>query len=462
MVSLISIKHKLKARLGELWWYTIVLFVAGQLGAVINTFVGLWLVPKYVPQQELGAVLPLASVGGLIGLPLTILMMPFLKFLSKYMAQGEDGKVKKLLRDVFLISLATFLAVSSVAYLFMPHIFKRMRVENGSLALLVISSGVLGALAPVFSTALQALKKFRMMAVLGFAGAFIRLVTLWVALPVRGLSGYFVGQITPMVFGMAASVAVLRPHIGRHVKMASYWTADWRPMLLFTVWNALLYSISQIMGTTEGFVIRHRLSDMESAGYYMISRFAEISFYISSACTIVLFPLISEQHERGGQTGERLLTQSTLVSLGTGILFALFIMPVAYFLFRLKADWACYIPLVPHLAVLCCIQVIRGATNSFVMYKLAKNEFNFIPIYALIFGLEAVFLYCLTGYSFFAPWLPSAWLESLRAFNPCRLSVVLGVIFAHSLVVGGYVVGSIIKIRLRSPVCPATVDQRLS
>ena len=91
MIQLQDIKNKIKGHLGELWWYTLVLFIFQQLGAVINAVIGLWLAPKYVTQQELGAVLPLSSVGGLLALPLTILVMPFLKFLSKYMAQGEDG-----------------------------------------------------------------------------------------------------------------------------------------------------------------------------------------------------------------------------------------------------------------------------------------------------------------------------------------------------------------------------------
>jgi len=443
-----AIKAKIKARLGELWWYTLVLFIVQHLSAVINALIGLWLVPKYVPQQELGAVLPLTSVGAVLALPLAILVMPFLKFLSKYMAQGEAGKVKKLLRDVFVITLVVFIVVSFASYFFMPFIFKRMRVENGMLAFLIIISGILGTLAPVFSTALQALKKFKMMSLLGFAGTLVRFLTLVITLPVRGLSGYFVGQITPLLFSMTAVVVALRKHIGPNIKIASYWTADWRPILLFTAWNALLYSISQIMGTTEVFVIRHRLSDVESAGYYMISRFAEIAFYISSACNIVLFPLISEQHENGGKTAHRLLMQSMGVSFVLGGLFALLISPVTYALFRLNPDWSMYSAFVPYLLPLCIVHVIRGVTNNFIIYKLVKSEFDFIPVFGLIFGIETIILYCITGYTFFTPWLPSVWIGSIREFNPCRLSVVLGVVLVHSILQGIYVAVVLVKMRL--------------
>ena len=454
MINIYYRKLKIKACLGELWWYTMVLFLAQLLGAVISAVIGLWLVPQYVPQNELGALLPLSSIGSLLGLPLTILMIPFMKFLTKYMAQEEYGKVKSLLRDVFILAGITFLLISGLAYLFMPLVFARMRVEDGFLSMLIICSGTMGALAPVFSAALQALKKFKMMSLLGFLGSLVRLGTLLIALPVRGLSGYFVGQLVPLVFGILASLAALRKYLSSNVKMVSYWSEDWKPILKFTAWNALLYSASQMMLTTEGFVIRHRLPDVESAGYYMISRFAEISFYISSACTVVLFPLISEHHEKGNNKEHRLLTQAISISFLAGCLFAIAITPAVRLLFIFKADWTVYLPFIPQLFALCILHVIRGSTHSFVIYKTAKNEFGFVPYYMLVFGLEIVVLYGVTGYSFFAQWIPTQWLNTLAAFNPCRLSVVLSITLVHAFAILVYVVVEISRIHLRNRVSP--------
>ena len=63
MVSVMkSILHRIHERCGDLWWYAMLLFVAQRFGDVINMFVGMWLEPKYVPQDELGAVLPLMSI----------------------------------------------------------------------------------------------------------------------------------------------------------------------------------------------------------------------------------------------------------------------------------------------------------------------------------------------------------------------------------------------------------------
>lgn len=462
MLKIQDIKNKIKARLGELWWYTIVLFLAQQLGAVVSAFIGLWLVPQYVPQTELGALLPLASIGGLLGLPLTIIMIPFMKFLTKYMVQEEYGKVKALLRDVFILAGITFFLISGLAYLFMPLVFTRMRVDNGLLSLLIICSGMMGALAPVFNTALQSLKKFKMMSILGILSTLVRLGTLLIALPIRGISGYFLGQITPLVFGMLASLWALRKHLSSNIKMVSYWREDWKPILKFTAWSALLYSSSQVIGTTEGFVIRHRLSDVESAGYYMISRFAEIAFYISSACTVALFPLVSEHHEKGNNQEHRLLMQSTGISVLAGLLFAITITPVVRYLFICKSDWTAYLPFIPQLFALCILHVIRGSTYSFVLYKTAKSEFGFVPYFVVVAVSEISILYGLTGYAFFAPWMPTQLMDALAAFNPCRLSVVLGIMLLHAFAILIYVAVGIVRIQLRSQACPAGGNQSLS
>jgi ABC-type phosphate transport system permease subunit len=185
----------------------------------------------------------------------------------------------------------------------------------------------------------------------------------------------------------------------------------------------------------------------------MISRFAEIAFYISSACTVVLFPLISEQHEQGSNQEHRLLSQATSSSFLAGILFSIMITPLVYYLFVFKADWTIYLPFVPYLSVLCLVHVIRGSTYSFVIYKMAKNEFDFVPYFVGVAGIETLMLYCLTGYAFFAPWMPTQWMQALAACNPCRLSVVLGIMLLSSLFILAYVVVKIARIQLCGRTC---------
>jgi hypothetical protein len=93
---------------------------------------------------------------------------------------------------------------------------------------------------------------------------------------------------------------------------------------------------------------------------------------------------------------------------------------------------------------------------------MAKNEFDFVPYFVGVAGLETLMLYCLTGYAFFAPWMPIQWMDALVEFNPRRLSVVLVIIFLHTFAILGYVVVAIIRIQLRDRAFPAGANQQLS
>ena len=65
-----DILQRIHARVGDLWWYTALLFVAQRFGDAINMFVGMWLVPRYVPQEEnqaIGIRLVLALAAAFLG-----------------------------------------------------------------------------------------------------------------------------------------------------------------------------------------------------------------------------------------------------------------------------------------------------------------------------------------------------------------------------------------------------------
>ena len=100
---MIAIRNKIKSWLGPLWWWSLILFITQRFGDVINVYVGLWLVPKYVSSNELGALLPLTQIAGLLGLPFAIILTPFGKFINTFGAKEEFGKIKALLLDVLIL-----------------------------------------------------------------------------------------------------------------------------------------------------------------------------------------------------------------------------------------------------------------------------------------------------------------------------------------------------------------------
>ena len=126
---------RLHSKLGDLWWYSLMIFVACRSGDVIQAFIGLWLVPKYVGTEELGAVLPLQQLSGLFAVPLAILATVFAKYVNTYATRGEYGKVKSFIRDVLLAACGVFLVCinsSAAKAAKSPRAAARMVDEPGS------------------------------------------------------------------------------------------------------------------------------------------------------------------------------------------------------------------------------------------------------------------------------------------------------------------------------------------
>ena len=187
-----ALLDKLHARLGDFWWYSLILFCACRAADLLNAFVGLWLVPRYVDPSELGAVTPLGNFAGLLALPVAVFANTFRNEVSRLSINQEFGKLKTLMRSVF-IAAGVFLFVAIIVARFtLPMFLERIRIVEGSLGLIIIATSFITAVAPVFTNTIQALKKFKANAVMNLLGAPLRLLTMLVAMPFRPLAGYFV------------------------------------------------------------------------------------------------------------------------------------------------------------------------------------------------------------------------------------------------------------------------------
>ena len=86
---------KLHARLGDFWWYSLMLFCACRAADLMNAFVGLWLVPKYVDSSELGAVMPLTQFANFLAIPIAAFANTFRNEISRLSIAKEFGKLKR-------------------------------------------------------------------------------------------------------------------------------------------------------------------------------------------------------------------------------------------------------------------------------------------------------------------------------------------------------------------------------
>jgi O-antigen/teichoic acid export membrane protein len=427
MINVKDIKENIKFRLGDLWWYTAVLFIAQQLGSVINAFIGLWLVPQYVPKEELGAVLPMLQVGSILGLPVAIMLIPFGKYLNIYLVNGELGKIKSMLRDVAYLTFVFGAIIIVLGFYLMPGIFLRLRIQDGILTWLIILSSIMATIFPLFSQALQGLKKFRAISVLTIAYPFVRLFTMAITLPIRGLSGYFCGSLVADSVGIAATVIGLRNLISRKIPFVSY-LPDVREITRYTLPIALLLIAGRIQCAAEFFIIRHRLPDLESAAYYFLTRFSEIPNSLWAALSVVFFPMVSERFEKGKQTDTIYINSLRFILVGGGLMTICFHFFAPY-LFSLTEVWKVYLPYSHLMGVATATCVLRAAFACFQSRQMACRKSGFIAYTATIYCLEALVLYAISGINFFRGYLPDMFIDYIQSLNLMRLDCIVWIIF---------------------------------
>jgi len=410
-----ALLNRIHARVGDLWWYSAMIFVACRCGDVINAFVGLWLVPKYVGPEELGALLPLQQLTTFLTVPLGVVAIVFAKYVNTYATRGEYGKVKSLIRDVLGLTAILFLVCIVGAYLIMPFFYERLRIQSGLLTVLILASGFVTAIGTLVGSTQQGLKRFKTMSLMNFLSAPVRLVTMLVAMPVRALSGYMLGQTTPGV--VTATLSALDTHRAlRPYAPDTTWRKDWREILNYT-WPIAVYTILMtVFGTITTTVYRQRLPEMESAAYYLLTRFTDIASYVSASMAVIVFPLASEAHENGNENPKLLLRTLAATGIAT-ILIAIFVAIFGRYILSLSSVWSDYSAYAYLFPLLTLVQGSSTCIAATASYEMACRRFGISAFIVGINILWTIFIVTFTGYEFFRGILPDIlvdWMSSVQ------------------------------------------------
>ena len=426
-----SFFHKIHERCGDFWWYSFLIFLACRSGDAIQAFIGLWLVPHYVPQNELGAALPLLQIGGAFGLPLSILIIPFSRWLTLYVVRGEYGKVKRMLSLAFRSVFIAFVIAVLAAHFILPLFFDRMRIAEGSLGILIICTGLVGPFSSVFSTALQGLKKFKMIALFNAIGAPVRLVVMLVAMPFRALAGYMLGQLSAPAVSIFFFFFSLRKTLGKNVHAIPLGREDVKAMVRYTLPVALNLLVATVMGTWQALLIRQRLPEVESAGFYIISRLAEVAAYAGMSLSVVVFPLAAEAREKG-ENGNGLLWRLLGGTLLPGLVVAVLFVCCGRHLLSAVPLWRDYVAYGPLLALFTLRLAICTTYGVFSTYEIAAGRFAFLWYWIPFAFIETGVLVVLTGSGAFHGILPSGIVDWMASVGAARLDFFVWWLFGCS------------------------------
>ena len=414
---------RLHSRMGDFWWYSLMLFCACRLADLLNAFVGLWLVPKYVDPSELGAVTPLANFAGLLAMPVAVFAMTFRNEVSRLSIEREFGRLKTLIRTVF-IAAGVFLFVAIVVARFtLPMFLERIRIVEGSLGLIIIATSFVTAVAPIFTNTIQALKKFKANAVMNLVGAPIRLLTMLVAMPFRAITGYFVGQGATPAFNIGASVLCLRKELS--VPAKPYWSHDvvrkFSKLLAIFLASGAASSICTVIEST---VLRQRLPDLDSAGYYMATRFSDISGFLYNTLVFTLFPFTAALAAKGKDM-RPLILKTAAATIGFSALVAL---PFFFFGGRILAllphgeEYMAYGWAIPWQIGISTLGALIGL---YVTAEISANRFRFMLWMVPLDIVYPALLLLVTGHGYFTGAIPESWTAFLNAHNIKSLETML-------------------------------------
>ena len=414
---------KLHAKLGDFWWYSLMLFCACRAADVLNAVVGLWLVPKYVDPSELGAVTPLGNFAGLLALPAAVFANTFRNEVSQLSIGGEFGKLKTLMRSVFIATTIFLFVAIIVARFTLPMFLSRIRVVEGSLGMIIIATSFITAVAPIFTNTIQALKKFKANAVMNLLGAPLRLLTMLIAMPFRPLAGYFVGQGASPSFNIVASVFALRKELA--VPAEPYWNREVirkfsRLLAIFLISGAA----SSLCTVIESTVLRQRLPDLDSAGYYMATRFSDISSFLYSTLVFTLFPFTAALAAKGKDM-RPLILKTAAATIGFSGLVALpffFVGEPILSLLPNGEKYAAYWWAIPWQIGVSTLSALLGL---YVTAEISANRFRFMLWMVPLDIIYPVLLLFVTGHGYFTGIIPASWTAFLTAHNIKSLDSML-------------------------------------
>lgn len=434
--------QRCRARLGDLWWYTLLAFIVHRLGEVVNLVIGLWIVPKYLPADQLGAVLPLMSVGAFVGFPIAIALLPVGKFLNVFATNKEYGKVKALLIDSCTLSILFAIGIAIWLFVDGDAILERMHVTDRRIFIPVAGFAIITCIDPIIQSAQRALKCFNAIVLSGFIAPYVRLIFMLLLLPGLGALGYLSAQLAMSLSGVLIGIFVICRILFSLGKRESY-IIHWREMLAYSMPLLVLTLAARVQMPVETFVIRHRLPLDVSAGYYYSTMFGSIPGYMTSALLIVLSPILSERFEKG-QSTEKLFIQSIAMNLFVGLASLVLVALVVPYVFRLPGPWVGYEEYSKYVWHVGLIAVIKGLQNIFMTHENACRRFRYIWYIVPLYLIEAGVIYSLPAWHAFQPYLPYAlwnwinvrWVLSLQSI--LILIIAFNAIFLIAMTVEWY------------------------
>ena len=434
IVSVVTAQLKrLKARLGSLWWHSALLFIVRRFADVVSLVIGTVLVPAALDQARLGAILPLTRLVQFVSLPQSIVLAGAKKYITVFAAKGERGKVKALLRD--LAGLTSLLSIGAVAYLWFARgfILTRLRLEDPNIVWVLAGLIVISCWRPAVSTAIQGTQEFRRLILSRLLGPVVRLIAILFLLERFQIMGYVGANLVAGGCVVLFLSRGLHRYVAREVKARSY-HKELREMARYLVPVGLSLVALTGQGVIEPWVIRQRLSSIDSAGYYMAFMFGNIPVYFASSIYPFLFPVVSTKFEKGKST-RRIHAHALIAVVLSGSVTTLLLLLFGEHVLGFREAWSKFSSYSCFLWQVGLVTTLTTVMNVHLAHENACRQFRYLTYLLPLVFIESALLYGLTGWGFFQPYLPSGVWNYVHSNVPITLQSIMILMLASRILI---------------------------
>jgi len=365
-----------REKLPDLWWYSLVMFCFSRIGDVIGLVIGIFIVPEFIDQKQLGAIFPLLFLASFAAMPMNVTVNTAIKFITKFHQEDELGKAKKLIFDLVVWVLILSLFVIAAMLIWLDSIKEMIGVGDNVLFFTIMAITICYCWLPLVKALAQGLGLFKNLILATTLSPLARFVVVVCSIGPLGIIGYFWGTLASflvMIGYLGRKVFICFP---RHVQAQSY--RRHRPdMFAYFLPAGVAAVIFQTQLFLEPLTIRSKLSEVDSAGYYMAAVFGITPNYIAPAILTFLFPLVARLHSKSKDT-RSIHYQSLLFSLTFGLLLTVLFFFIGEPLLNLRAAWSEYSDYGKYIWRIALLCTINNTIAVHVAHETAKAQFRFL------------------------------------------------------------------------------------
>jgi len=418
-----------KLRTNELWRFSLLLMITARIGDVINMVISLFLVPEMMDHSEIGAILPLMRMINVIAVPITVTAAVFLRFSTKFEANGQPEKTNKLLHDFWRISLVLGLTILFAMVLLARPLGKYYEVSDFRVVWVIGTLGLLACCIPPLQTAIQVLERYRMFVWGNLGGPTLRLIFAILLIGPLQILGLFIANASASVIRAVLMMRDAVPFILSRKKQKSY-RGHLPDMMKF----AIPFGVYTLLVTSQLFleasVVRTALGEADSAGFFMITTLGSAPMYLLAALTPILLPILSHRHEKKIHSKQTHILM-LLCALALGLCITLVLFLIGPYIFTWKESWQVFAEHGPFLWTLGLVYCLSAVDAIHRTNLHAQSNFRYLLYFGPLLFLEIVtFTFLAFHPEFLAKQFGSAaFLVAICAMLGFRLPLLAGTVW---------------------------------